>query len=209
VEESRLERRRGPLVGVAVAAVVIAIGLGVVLATRGPETAMAPVDRATAFWEAVAAGEREAAVSHLDPDAAESGEANIFGRAWHLEDQFDWYEATGWQWTVEQCVEVRDPVIECTVTARNDWSDAIGLEPIVGVYEVEVGASGITALIDKDENFRSQWIPRSFEVFDRWVTTHHPADADIMFDRDRDLNPEMLEFYRINTVRFVEAYPTQ
>jgi hypothetical protein len=195
-------------VAAGIAAAVIAIGIGAFVATRGPETA-APVDRATAFWEAVSAGDREIAVSYLDPVAAESGQANLFGRAATLDYQFDWYEAIGWQWALDQCVEVDGGHIECTVTARNDWSDAIGLEPIESVHVVEVGESGITEIIDKDENFRSQWIPQSFEVFDRWVSTHHPADAEIMFNRERDLYPEMLELYQINTERFAEAYPTQ
>jgi hypothetical protein len=209
VEEGRQDRSRGPLVAVGVAAVVIAIGLGIVLATRGRETAVAPVDRAVAFWEAVEADDREAALGQVDPAVRDSGEANIFGRSSTLEGNFDWYEATGWQWALDGCIEIEGGVIECTVTARNDWSDAIGLEPIVGVYAVRIGQDGITDFIDKDENFRSQWIPQSFEVFAGWVDTHHPADAAIMFDRDRDLDPEMLELYRINTARFVEAYPTQ
>jgi hypothetical protein len=196
------------LAAAGVAAVVIAVGLGVVLVTRGPETAVAPVDRATTFWEAVAAGDGDAALEQVDAAVRDSGEANIFGRGSTLELNFGWYEATGWQWALEQCVEVGND-IECTVTARNEWSDAIGLEPIEGVYQVQVGQTGITDFIDKDENFRSQWIPQSFEVFAGWVNTHHPEDALIMFDRDRDVDPEILELYRVNTARFVEAYPTQ
>ncbi|MGH8951542.1 MAG: hypothetical protein ACRDX9_08955 [Acidimicrobiia bacterium] len=202
-------RARGPLVAAAVAvAVVIAIGIGAVLASREPQTAAVPVEQATAFWVAVSAGDREVATSYLDPDAAESGEANLFGRSWTFENQFDWYEAIGWKWTLDQCVEVEGGAIECTVAARNDWSDAIGLEPIDSVHVVEVAESGITAIVDKDENFRSQWLPRAFEVFGAWVGTHHPADAAIMFNREVDLNQEILQLYEINTARFVEAYPT-
>lgn len=206
--QGRRDGGRGLLVAAAVAAVVIAIGIGAVFLSRGSQIAAAPVERATAFWMAVSAGDRETAVSYLDPAAAASGEANIFGRAWIFENQFDWYQATGWEWTLDQCVEIDDGDIECTVAARNDWSDAIGQEPVVGVYVVEIGESGITAFIDKDENFRSQWIPQAFEVFARWVGTHHPADGAIMFNRALDLNQEMLDLYEINTDRFVETYPT-
>jgi hypothetical protein len=207
VSEPRQERSRGPLVAAAVAALVTAIGIGAVLANREPETA-SPLDRATAFWTAVSAGHRETAVSYLDPDAADSREASPFGRAFTLERQFDWYEVTGWQWTLHECLEVDDGGIECRVSARNDWSDAIGLEPIVGVHVMEFGDEGITAVIDKDENFRSQWIPLSFEVFAGWVETHHPEDAVIMFGDD-DVNQQILDRYRINTDRFVAAYPGQ
>ena len=207
--EGRRDRARGPLVAGAVAVVVVvAIGVGVLLASREPQAATTSVEQATAFWMAVSAGDRDTAVSYLDSAAAETDVANLFGRAWTLEHQFDWYEATGWQWILDQCVEVEGGAIECTVTARNDWSDAIGLEPIVGVHEVEVAETGITAIVDKDENFRSQWIPRVFEVFGAWVGTHHPEDAAIMFNRTVDLNEEILELYEINTARFVEAYPT-
>lgn len=207
MSESRQDRSRGPSVAVAIAAVVIAIGIGAMVATRGSQTT-SQLDRATDFWVAVSAGDREAALSYLDPLAAQSGDANLFGRASTLEANFDWYEAVGWEWTLDQCVEVDGGGIECTVTTRNDWSDAIGLEPIVSVHQVEVGDTGITAIIDKDENFRSQWIPRSFEVFANWVETHHPEDVLIMFGPD-DLNPQILDLYEINTERFVEAYPGQ
>ena len=207
MSESVQNRGRGPVVATVVAAVVIAIGIGAVFATRGPQAA-SPLDRATEFWMAVSAGDREAAVLHLDPNAARSGEANLFGRASTLETNFDWYEAVGWQWTLDQCVEVEGGDIECTVTTRNDWSDAIGLEPIVSVQHMEVGDTGITAIIDKDENFRSQWIPKSFEIFASWVEAHHPEDVPIMFGPD-DVNQQILDLYEINTERFVEAYPTQ
>ncbi len=208
MSESRPDRSRGPLVAAAVAAVVIAIGIGALIATRGPQVA-APLDRATAFWMAVSAGDRETAISYLDPAAAGSEEVSLFGRAWSLERQFDWYEATGWQWSLDQCLEIDGGGIECRVAARNDWSDAMGLEPIVGVHVMEFGDTGITAVIDKDENFRSQWIPESFEVFARWVGTHHPADAEIMFNREVDVDQVILDLYQINTERFVEAYPGQ
>jgi len=159
------------------------------------------VEDATAFWEAVEAGDLDAALAHVDPTA----DVTPFGRAGTLEGQFDWYEAVGWKWTLEECVEGDTGTVECTATARNAWSDALGVEPVPGVFVVRFGENGITEIGDKAELFGNKWSAQVFRVFAGWVETNHPEDFAIMFDFSVDVNPQILDLYETNTNRFVEA----
>lgn len=164
-----------------------------------------PVDQATGFWESVESGDRRAAVAAVDPSALSSGDVNAFGRAATLEGQFDWYDAVGWQWTLEGCEEaMRGPVL-CTVKASNAWSDALGVDPVEGTFEMWFSEDGISAITDEDEQFIDKWSPLVFGEFANWVATNHPADADVMFDFSADVNGEILDLYRINSERFVAA----
>ncbi len=169
------------------------------------EAAASPTDQATEFWEAVASGDVEAATAAVDPGALESGSVNLFGRAATLDAQFDWYEAVGWEWALDECVESEDGSPVCTVTATNSWSDALGVEPVGGTYQIEVSETGITGIEDVGAPFIERWSPRAFEVFANWVVDNHPDDADVMFDFSVSTNDEILELYRVNSERFVEA----
>ena len=202
-EDVRRRSNRPGVVVAAVAAVVVAIGIGVLVASPGPQIPATPVDHAAVFWVAMANGDRDTALAQLAPGASAEG-ANTFGRAHTLEGQFDWYEAVGFRWAFDQCIETAESEIECTVSGRNDWSDALGLEPITGTFVMEIGPSGITEVIDKDESFTSQWLPLAFDVFADWVETNHPADAAVMWTDD-DVSPEVLELFALNTERFVQA----
>jgi hypothetical protein len=168
----------------------------------GEDGRSTPVEDATAFWEAVEAGDLEAALTHVDPTA----EVTPFGRAGTLEGQFDWYEAVGWKWTLEECVEDDSGTVECTATAQNAWSDALEVESVPGTFVVRFGENGITEILDKGDSFQNQWSPQVFRVFAGWVETNHPEDAAIMFDFSVDVNPEILDLYETNTNRFVEAH---
>jgi hypothetical protein len=160
---------------------------------------------ATAFWSAMEAGDREAAIGYLDPAAAESGQANTFGRASTIDGQFDWYETVGWEWTLDACVENEGGGVECRAAAHNAWSDALGVEPVTGTFVLTVGDDGISGIVDESDSFISQWSPMVFEVFANWVAANHPEDAEIMFDFSVDANQQILDLYEVNTERFVEA----
>jgi hypothetical protein len=202
-EDARRGNPRPGLLVAAAAAVTLAIGLGVFIASRGPLTPATPIDRATAFWTAMANGDRDTALALLAP-GAESGRANTFGRAFTLPGQFDWYEAVRFRWALDQCLETPEGDIECMVSGRNAWSDALGVEPVPGTYVMEVGEDGITAIDDKQDSFASRWSPLVFERFFRWVEANYPADAAVMW-ADVDVTPEILDLFEINTQRFVEA----
>ncbi len=176
-----------------------------------PSTASAEpqVATATAYWEALAADDREVALSLVDSAYLESGAGDPFGRARTLEQQFDWYDAVGWQWALRNCSTSDAGAVECTVSASNAWSEALGLEPIIGTFDVRSGDDGILTVEDQSRSFSSQWLPMVYFVFEEWVQTNHPEDAQLMFNFGVDLNPEILDMYRLNTERFVEAHQGQ
>jgi hypothetical protein len=206
-EKQQVSPQRPAWLMPALATLAIVTAIGLFMASRGPQIAATPVDRATAFWVAVADGDAEAAISYVDPTVAESGEANIYGRAHSLEGQFAWYEAVGFQWTLDECIETDQGQVECTVAGSNAWSDALGEEPVPATYIMEVGPNGITAMIDKDDGFARRWADVSFLVFAEWVERNNPRDAAVMWtDMDvNDVNQEMLDLFEIHTARFVEA----
>lgn len=200
-------QRPGLLIAAGVAVLVIVFGIGISTSNRAPDIST-PLGRATAFWLAVERDDRETAIGYLDPAQVDSGVVNTFGRAHTIEGQFEWYEAVGFQWALDQCVETTAGNIECTVTGRNAWSDAIGVEPVTGVYFMDHGPSGITNIVENRDSFSRQWIPDVFDIFARWVEIHHPEDAPIMWN-DADITTEGLELFRANTARFVESYPSE
>lgn len=204
-EKQQVSPRRPPWLVPALATLAIVTAIVLFMASRGPQIAATPIDQATAFWVAVVDGDRDTAVSHLDPAVVESREASPWGRAFTLEDQFAWYDVVGWQWALDHCIETREGAVECSVSARNAWTDALGEEPVTGTYIMEIGENGITAMVDKDEGFGRQWSEVSFGVFADWVERNNPRDAAIMFDFDVDVSPEILELYETNTERFVDA----
>lgn len=163
--------------------------------------APSPAQMATEFWQALEAGDREAALGLVDPTV----DSLPHGRGDTLDGQFDWYEAVDWQWQLNECSDRDDGTARCSATASNAWSEALGVEPVTGIFIVRFGENGIIEVEDQVRNFGAQWSPQVFEVFVRWVSDNHPDDAAIMFDFTVDVNPEILSLYEVNTVRFVEA----
>lgn len=96
-------------------------------------------------------------------------------------------------------------MVECTATATNAWSDALGIEPVTGTFRVRFGDNGIGAVDNLADSFIRQWSPRAFEPFAAWVRDNHPDDASVMFDLDEDVNSQIVELYATNTDRFVDA----
>lgn len=219
-----MDSKRTPIILVVVAIVAFAITNSTtddtdgndVSADQNEPTATAPsveestpAEVATAFWEAVVIGDRERALGFVDPTAIDKQGPSPFGRAHTLEGQFDWYEVVGWEWQFNGCVESTDITADCTATARNTWSDALGVEPITGMFVVRFGDQGIIDVGDKFSSFIDQWSVQVFGVFRDWVSESHPEDAAIMFEFDVDINPEILRLYELNTNRFVDAQPGQ
>lgn len=183
---------------------LVALGVVVFLTPGEPPIAATPVDHATAFWLAMVEGDRDFALSELDPTATPS-EMNLFGRAHALAGQFDWYEAVDWHWDLDVCTRVEDRSVECVVSATNAWSDAIGLGPVVGTYVLEFSEQGIVGIIDKANGFADRWGSQVFTPFAEWVQENHPSEASVMFAFENDVTPQILDLYEVNTQRFVEA----
>jgi hypothetical protein len=174
-------------------------------AACGEDTTSKRLADAEAFWEAVEANDRDGALAYVDSAAIESEAVALFGRAHTLGGQFDWYESVGWEWTLGECVEGDAGSVECTATASNAWSEALEVDPVTGTFGIQFGEDGITEVVDKGESFASQWLPMVFDVFAGWVNTNYPNDAEVMFDFEVDVNPEILNLYEVNTDRFVNA----
>lgn len=228
---NRAERRRFAFIGTALACVMVAMtgcssageepsagGTSSddvaapsegVESTQSTASSEAQVETATAYWEALASDDREVAISLVDPAFLESGAGDPFGRARTLEQQFDWYDSVGWQWALQNCAMSDAGAVECTASASNAWSEALGLEPITGTFVASYSDEGIRAVKDKSSSFSSQWLPMVYFVFEEWVQTHHPEDAQVMFNFGVDVNPEILAMYQLNTERFVEAQQGQ
>jgi hypothetical protein len=205
-DDVRRRSKKPGLLVAAIAAVVVALGIGVLVASPGPQIPATPLNRAAVFWVAMANGDRDTALAQLEPGATAVGGANTFGWAHTLEEQFDWYEVVGFRWAFDQCIETTEGEIECSASGRNDWSDALGVEPITGTFVMEIGPGGITEITEKDESFVRQWSPLVLEVFNDWVETNHPADAAVMWgEDDPDVSPEILDLFALNTERFVQA----
>lgn len=181
----------------------------VTAASEGAESVSSSgdVEIATAFWEAVAAGDRQAALDLVDPAFVADGAGNTFGRARTLERQFDWYDAVGWQWTLDECVAQDADDVECVAAASNAWSDALGIEPVTAAFRVDIGDNGILTITDRASMFSRQWAPNVFGVFESWVRANHPDDV-VMFT-GQEVDSEILSLYEVNTERFVAAQTDQ
>lgn len=163
-------------------------------------------DLATEYWQALAAGDRQAALALVDPAELDSQTLSPFGRAHTLEGQFDWYASVGWMWQLDECVNSGEGEADCTVFASNPWSEALGVDPVPGNFTVRASENGVVLTRDKANRFSALWARNVFEVFAEWVDENQPDDARIMFDFGTDVNPEILELYEVNTARFVEAH---
>ncbi len=225
-EETPVTNKRNLYLALAAAVAVIALGAyavtnsdsTTVAANQGdPAPATTPIqattsipmsrtEMATAFWQAMAAGDRDQVLGIVDPAALDSQELAIWGRAQTLQGQFDWYESVGWKWQLSKCEPADDDVtIRCTASASNTWSESLGVEPVSGNFLVVFSDDGITDVTEELDSFISQWSPQVFAVFADWVQENHPDDAAIMFDFDMDINQEILDLYELNTGRFAES----
>lgn len=195
-----MKRNRRPVKWTQQTAIVLVLLLAG--AGCGEDGGSTQVEDATAFWEAVEAGDLDAALAHVDPTA------DLATFSWAvapLEATLDWYEAVGWKWTLNECVEGDAETVECTATARNAWSDALEVEPVPGIFVFRFGENGIIEIVDKADMFLNKWSPQVFEVFAGWVETNHPEDFAIMFGSSGDPSAEILDLYETNTNRFVQA----
>lgn len=173
--------------------------------TAGFDADTPPIEVATAYWERVEAADIDATLAVVEPSLHEAAAVVPNGRGNTLAVVFDWYEVVGWTWTFGTCEKPSDETIHCTATARNDWSDALGVEPVTGTYVVRVVDGNMRGVDEHQDSFTSQWGPNVFDVFASWVEANHPGDAEIMFNFAIDTNENILELYRTNTERFVAA----
>lgn len=99
-----------------------------------------------------------------------------------LEAQRDYWLATGWVFTLEDCVEVDLPTVQCSLVHENDWTRAVERGPYAGssyLIDVRDGkAISIVLEFDGSTGFsRDGWEP-----FQSWVESNHDEDLETMYD---------------------------
>jgi hypothetical protein len=178
-------RGRGPLVGIAAAAVVMVIGgLALFQLTDDPDVAGGgtPVEIASDYVEAYGAFDVEKVASML----AEGAEV----LPWEYYEPRDWrndlryLEAAGFQLDFDECIE-QTPVSEavtvhCGYEAAGLGSDQIGLDPFDShVFRVVV-EDGRVVSSNMGFNFSAfsneMWFP-----FQEWIEENHPEDFDVLY----------------------------
>lgn len=96
----------------------------------------------------------------------------------HYTRQYEWYQAVGWRWELDECVET-DPGppshVECSYTHHNAWMDALGDEPIAQSYLFVIEDGRIAELSNTFGTF-SAW-----SEFRNWVNANHPDDVSVMY----------------------------
>jgi hypothetical protein len=137
----------------------------------------------------------------LDPSVVSHLNVKPAGRASTLAELFDFYDAVGWEWEVEGCVEVRDGAVDCEVVERNGWSEVLGIAPLATTYRVYVGDDGVTRLSPRDDDC-CPGLPE----FYLWVHEMYPDDAAVMWEYDPD--DERVALFELNTIRFEDAHRT-
>ena len=163
----------------------------------------ANVEDAIAFWEALAAGDREAALGLVDPAGLKNPP---FGRAFTLEGQFDWYEAVGWEWDARRV---------WTGQNRNGRMHGDRAERLVRCSRSGSGNRYVRGSVRYGRHHLRHREARivlqpmaSARVRDllRLGRRQSSSRRRVMFEFSVDVNPEILELYAVNTRRFVDAH---
>jgi hypothetical protein len=205
-------RLRGPLVAVAVAAVVILVmglttlnvftgGENPVTADPQPTTTEAPVPQGTPLD--IVNG-YIAARNQYSPDSMASyfaANATIDGDLTTTPTGYarvvDFEQITGWEFTLGDCREVmavQDQRVQCPFTFENDWSKALGLGPIGTsrtAFTFTISDDGIERLamvLDIGEiNFDvpGQNYTVVNDPFVEWLDRTHPDDKWAVFNRSQ------------------------
>ena len=208
----RWSSRFGPVVGVAAAAVFVAVGLGFVVASRSqtePPLQTSPTTSTTlepepsttlpteppaqditlavaeAFMQAWVAGDGEALVDMFAEDGTFEGW--LVGPD-QLPALHDFFRALGWTFSDADCRSASDSrEIQCNYTGQDDLLTALGRGPATGSLLLEISDGKITRLVDQ-LNFDT-YIP-TWDTFFYWLQANHADDIAVMFYPDQ-FNPRL------------------
>jgi hypothetical protein len=203
------QRRRstGKKVGAfAIAATICVAAVALILGTRGGENRRTPADEpstvnpvdpaaeevATGFVEAYGAFEVEHAITYLADDANTSplitsvgAEGVEKGTPDGLRQHISLLEAMGYEQMLDPCEETvsstSGTVVRCAFDFHLIRSDEIGRGPFSGSYldlTVRDGEIVQASVFWEVEKFS----PQVWEPFARWVSTHYPEDAAVMYE---------------------------
>lgn len=188
-------------IGVAVTAfiVVIAVGIGLVYSQQ-TDVVASPIEISESYISARDSWDSETAVALFAQDAAM---ADLATTPREIPTQFDWFRATDWRWTVEECNQTNSgppAEVTCTYTYENAWTRALGHGPTEGGSFVFLIADG--KIQEFTNNLRD--FP-AWDVFAAWVAVNHYPDLVVLIDGccTPRITPEAIVLWEQYTDEFV------
>lgn len=141
---------------------------------------LGPVEVAEALAVALQDHDVEAARGILSEDATVDMAA--IQSADLLEAQRDYWMATGWVFTVDECAEEEPQAVRCTLMHENDWTRAVGGGPYEGSsYLIDV-EDGKVVSISLDFDSSTGFSRDGWEPFNIWVMNNHSEDVSTMYE---------------------------
>ena len=143
----------------------------------------AAIETATAFVEAYAAYDAEAAASFLTTEALAE-----FGGAGGLRDELLFLQVAARQTLLlEPCTEAASTasgaIIGCPFSYHRLGSEALGRGPYgENRFEITVSAREITSISVDDAFHHNGFDDQMWEPFAQWVRDNHPDDVEIMYN---------------------------
>jgi hypothetical protein len=198
-QEEPHPKRRGVLVALAAAAVVVLVGAAMFWQLPGEEVA-APQDVSVAFAQARATYDVDGVIATLSEDAIVD-----LGPAASVADipaEMEWQEASGLTFTFDRC-DVAEGTASCYVAYTSAVATAGGHDPDVFEYRLVISDGLIVSatLVDIGDYSASAWSP-----FETWIRFNHSDDYDTMYmywEDTSQVTPEAAELWRVHTAAYV------
>ena len=188
-------------------ATLMAVGLLLLAACSTAEVEpVEPEAIARRFIDARNTRDGEAAIALFAPDAVSSSDYGI-AAAEDYPALFDWFQATDWRWTVEECsVTMAGPPAEvtCPYTQENAWSRALEVEG-TGSFDLTTSNGQILKL---DNNEGADFRTPVWGQFYGWVLTTHQEDIEVLYAAGAGsptLTPESIALWEEYSNEFVAS----
>lgn len=195
---------RWPRLAILVAIPVVAVVAAVVLLTDKNGSVASPVSVATAFMNAIAEHDGNAARELFAPEGAYGGIELS-----DLPTVLDHDRAIGWDYVNQGCEErttdSAGTLVVCPYLFENDWMRALSLEPASGSYEILVTDDQIQSATEIGDP--NNGIGEAYRAFRTWVNTNHPDDVATMFGPGDEIlrNTDSIPLYEQYTDEFVAS----
>lgn len=194
---------RWPRLALGLAIPVIAVVALVMLVNRDSGVVASPESVATAFMDAFARHDENAARELVAPDGTYDFDQN------NPPGIFDWERAVGWEYINQGCEESSSgsdgTLVDCSVLQQNDWMRALVLEPEAGNFEILVADRQIQAVTFTEST--DGGMSEAYGAFRAFIRENHPDDDATMFGPgDQFLrNPESIALFEQYTDEFAAS----
>jgi hypothetical protein len=203
--EKKAERpvRKPWLVPVLATTLIAVVALGL-LVNRESQVA-SPESISDAFMNALADHDGDAALELLAEDATYKGLSPLSD----LPLALDLDRATGVDFINQGCEEKPTdvngtPLVDCPFTVEDDWTQALGIEPVSVIYTIWVDEGQVQTVdgtcCEDVPGVEDPWI-----TFRNWVKENHPDDFETMYigNGGARLEPESIALFDLYTDEFV------